>query len=243
MSFPSKVKDEALVACGRHCCICHRFRGLKIELHHIVQQSEGGDDSFDNCMPLCFDCYGDMRSYDSAHPKGTKYTPSELRSHRDAWYAKVRTTGASASTAEHLEIDRRTMHRLLEILPYDGPIEFLRHHHFGGAFLMDELTPFTAFRNECRNPAFEFLDADIEGMRATLLETIGQFRDIVSTDVFLADTHARDVMEVPPEWKIKQPERYDRVIEQLHLAASRVCDAYDQLVRAGHRKLGVSSAG
>lgn len=90
MSFASETKEQALVACMRSCCICHRFRGIKIELHHIVHKSEGGTDLFDNCIPLCFDCHGDMRSYDHNHPKGTKYSPSELKRHRDEWYKKVR---------------------------------------------------------------------------------------------------------------------------------------------------------
>lgn len=71
------------------CCICHRFCGLKMELHHVDQVSAGGADTFANCIPLCLDCHADMRSYDSAHPKGTKYTPGELRAHRDRWYARV----------------------------------------------------------------------------------------------------------------------------------------------------------
>ena len=89
MSFPADVKQRALVACSRYCCICHKFVGLKIELHHIRQTSEGGEDTFDNCIPLCLDCHADMRSYDHKHPKGTKYTLSELISHRDNWYQKI----------------------------------------------------------------------------------------------------------------------------------------------------------
>lgn len=60
-----------------------------MELHHIDQVAEGGADTFANCIPLCLDCHADMRSYDSAHPKGTKYTPGELRAHRDQWYART----------------------------------------------------------------------------------------------------------------------------------------------------------
>lgn len=82
MSFPPSVRVQALVACGRYCCLCHKFKGLKIELHHIVQESEGGEDTFENCVPLCFGCHGDMKSIDHNHPKGSKYTPQELRIRR-----------------------------------------------------------------------------------------------------------------------------------------------------------------
>lgn len=39
---------------------------------------------------MCFDCHSDVRAYDPTHPKGRKYTESELIGHRDTWYAKIR---------------------------------------------------------------------------------------------------------------------------------------------------------
>lgn len=84
--WPKSVKDSALVACGRRCCICHRFCGLKMELHHIVYESRGGKSDLDNCIPLCFDCHAEVGYYNPGHPKGTKYSAKELRMHRDNWY-------------------------------------------------------------------------------------------------------------------------------------------------------------
>src|SRR4051812_48340154 len=93
MGFPQNVADEALVSCGRHCCLCRKFCGLKIELHHIKPRADGGADTFENCIPLCFDCHGDMRSYDHKHPKGRKYSAVELKQHRDLWYKSVALQG------------------------------------------------------------------------------------------------------------------------------------------------------
>lgn len=87
--WPKEVQVKALVACGRKCCICHRFCGTKIELHHIQQEADGGLSDFDNCIPLCFDCHADVGHYNSRHPKGKKYTPGELRGHRDQWYVLI----------------------------------------------------------------------------------------------------------------------------------------------------------
>ena len=92
MGFPSGVQERALIACERHCCICHKFCSFKIELHHIVQKADGGEDSFDNCIPLCFDCHAEVKSYNNRHPKGKKYTESELKIRRDRWYEKVEST-------------------------------------------------------------------------------------------------------------------------------------------------------
>jgi hypothetical protein len=81
------VKQAALVACGRRCCICHAFCGTNIECHHIVPESEGGESTLDNCIPLCFDCHANVGHYNPRHPKGTKYSVGELRKHRDTWFS------------------------------------------------------------------------------------------------------------------------------------------------------------
>ena len=90
MSFPPLVAEAALVDCGRHCSICHKFCGTKIELHHIIPKDEDGNDTYENCIPLCFDCHAEVKAYNPKHPKGKKYTASELKAHRDRWYEKVK---------------------------------------------------------------------------------------------------------------------------------------------------------
>ena len=95
MGFPQNIADAALAACGRCCCICHTFCGTKIELHHIKQVAYGGEDTFDNCIPLCFNCHADMGKADPKHNKGKRYTENELRFHRDGWYRAVESHGES----------------------------------------------------------------------------------------------------------------------------------------------------
>ncbi len=87
--WTKKVREKALVACGRRCCICHQFCGTRIELHHIISQADGGASTLDNCIPLCFNCHADVGHYNPRHPRGTKYTASELRGHRDIWFTAM----------------------------------------------------------------------------------------------------------------------------------------------------------
>lgn len=89
MSFSKEIKTKALVACGRKCCICHKPCGTNMEVHHIKAVADGGEDTFENAIPLCFDCHANVRHYDSKHPKGTKFSEKELIEHRDNWYKKV----------------------------------------------------------------------------------------------------------------------------------------------------------
>ena len=46
MGFSDTVAARALVASGRCCCICHKFCGTKIELHHIKQRAYEAEDTF-----------------------------------------------------------------------------------------------------------------------------------------------------------------------------------------------------
>lgn len=89
MPFSKKIVNEVLVKSGRRCAICKKFRGTKIELHHIIPKYEGGKDTFDNCIALCFDCHADVGSYNSNHPKGKKYSEKELKMHREILYEKM----------------------------------------------------------------------------------------------------------------------------------------------------------
>lgn len=90
MSFSAEIKTRAMVACGRSCCICHKFCGNNMEVHHIKAHADGGDDTFENAIPLCFDCHAEVRQYDPKHPKGIKFSEEELIQHRDAWYERVK---------------------------------------------------------------------------------------------------------------------------------------------------------
>jgi len=79
-----------MVACERHCCLCHNFKGTKIECHHIVQAADGGPDTLGNCIPLCFDCHAEVGAYNPKHARGTKFSAKELKKRRDDWYQEVR---------------------------------------------------------------------------------------------------------------------------------------------------------
>ncbi len=89
MGFSNQIKEKAYIASARRCCVCKKFKGRNIEVHHIVQKADGGKDTYENAIPLCFDCHAEAGHYNPRHPKGARYSPSELRAHRDAWYKVV----------------------------------------------------------------------------------------------------------------------------------------------------------
>jgi hypothetical protein len=91
MPFSKQVRIEALIACQRHCCLCLKRKHTRIACHHIVQEADGGEDTFENCIPLCPDCHAEVKAYDHRHHPGmTSYSTGELVRRRDDWYQIIR---------------------------------------------------------------------------------------------------------------------------------------------------------
>lgn len=83
--FPEADAINLLARCHRCCCVCHRFCGVKIELDHIRPRSDGGTDVIENAIPVCFECHAEIHSYNGQHPRGRKFRPHELQSHKEQW--------------------------------------------------------------------------------------------------------------------------------------------------------------
>jgi hypothetical protein len=237
MPFPIAIKENALLTSGRHCCLCHKFCGIKIEIHHIKPENKGGKNNLDNAIPVCFDCHADMRSYDSKHPKGTKYSESELKGHRDNWYKKVAGAIGLVRQEEVIATDKKVYETLGNLLPWSGSIHFIRSNNFAGfSFKLEDLDDLYGFYEECENPAFEFIDADLEGLRVSLLTHIKEFLHMIAYETFPV---IAGVNSVPEEWEDEQPERFMKVVKQLHSSAEKICDTYDAIVKLATRKLGI----
>lgn len=84
--FDHKMRTMVLLWCDRHCCLCKKACGVNIEVHHINPKANGGPNSLDNAMPLCFDCHSEVGRYNNLQPRGTKYKIKELRSRREQIY-------------------------------------------------------------------------------------------------------------------------------------------------------------
>lgn len=56
-----------------------------MELDHIVPRDQGGPDTIENAIPVCFECHAEIHLYNDRHPRGRKYRPEELRAHKQQW--------------------------------------------------------------------------------------------------------------------------------------------------------------
>lgn len=103
MPFPKDVRETALVKSRRRCCVCHEFAGRAINVHHILQEADGGPNTLDNAIVLCLRCHSEAGHFNPRHAIGTKYSPSELRRHRDEWW-KLCDAQPSLSKSSHIEV-------------------------------------------------------------------------------------------------------------------------------------------
>ncbi len=90
MGFQREEVSQLLAACHRRCCVCHRYCGVKMETDHIVPASEGGSNTIDNAIPVCFECHAEIHSYNDKHPRGRKFLANELRVHKEQWLEILR---------------------------------------------------------------------------------------------------------------------------------------------------------
>ena len=103
MAFPEAGVAQLLADCKRHCCVCFKWCGTKMHLHHIIPRAQGGPDEIDNAIPVCLDCHAEIESRGNM---GRQFTQAELREHRRRWLeicreqpaAIIQTNRASAAT-------------------------------------------------------------------------------------------------------------------------------------------------
>jgi len=106
MPFPKSIREEALVKSQRHCCVCHEFAGRAINVHHIKQECDGGENTLENAIVLCLRCHSEAGHFNPRHPIGTSYSPSELIRHRDEWIKACARGTAIYSSSIQTEIKR-----------------------------------------------------------------------------------------------------------------------------------------
>lgn len=227
-----------MIACGRRCCLCHKFTGVGMECHHITPQAQGGEDSYVNCIPLCFDCHAEVGHYSSEHPKGTKFSPEELRGHRDHWYATYANgTGPGAPTG-YEELDRKLYLKLYDLLGGSSQMIHFRDHDYSYDYHTSVDDRLWSFINEVGLPQTEFFDSQMAAALADLRASINNYlRDKVNRI-----WHDGDIAHIPPEWIYKSEsleKRFEEAAEVMNKAATRIWETFTQFVKTARFHLKV----
>lgn len=79
MPFAESLKKEVREKSNYRCCICEQVQ-IDLEVHHIIPESDGGPDTFDNAAPLCPNCHSNLGN--------DPLKRNRIKEKRDLWYTK-----------------------------------------------------------------------------------------------------------------------------------------------------------
>lgn len=239
MGFPIKISEKVLVDCKRSCAICHKFCGTKIELHHIIQKCNGGKDTYENCIPLCFDCHADMAKADPKHPKGKHYTNDELVAHKNNWYKKCKESkiynyGNECLTEEDKELFDKIINSFNEKIKYK-----LANDDVGSIFEFDLFYPLSKLNFYSYDPKNEFNNDVLESLRANLYYNISKFCGFISLNTF-PETICNKEYAVSYKWlKINKGNNYvcdvEAISDEINSLADILWKSYIDFYRTGKR--------
>lgn len=221
MGFPNNIANKVLVDCERCCSICHKFCGTKIELHHIKQVADGGTDTYENCIALCFDCHAEVKAYNPKHPKGKKYSEKELCMQRDNWCKKVLNSAGVIESSEYIRMDIITFAEFRELLSAQK-VPFLYHYNYYSDFDIEIINAINIFIDRCYCPDFEFINSDMEHLKQNLRKEFSDFLVMIDryTILIMGKYYINDIKNN----------------EVTHHATLTIKSIYDDIIKLGRRK-------
>ena len=180
MSFPIKVREAVLFKCKRHCCLCGEYAGTNLELHHIKQKADGGEDTEDNCIPLCFDCHAEVKQYNPKHPKGLKYTEGELKLRRDEVYDFVKNKVISKYTEDDINLSKKILKNYAEILEY-----LIKTDPCSQGVYIEFIDEANLMTEELSLYRYNFQDKVLDSQKNFLIESVIEWLNIINNPRYL----------------------------------------------------------
>jgi hypothetical protein len=175
MPFSREEVESLLARCHRRCCICHRFCGVKMETDHIEPSVGGGSDSIDNAIVVCFECHAEIHSYNDKHPRGRKFTPGELRKHKDQWLG-ICERSPEALISANRESDVGPLQALIDELEFNAKVAQQVDHKDQGCLFHDE-----QFRRAVREGSISILEESIKNHILDAYLAIGRANQHISS--------------------------------------------------------------
>ena len=117
MAFPEAGVAQLLADCKRHCCVCWRWCGAKIHLHHIIPRTQEGSDEIENAIPVCLDCHAEIESRGNM---GRQFSQAELREHKRRWLEICREQPAAIISTNRASGPTGPLEALLGELDYNS---------------------------------------------------------------------------------------------------------------------------
>jgi hypothetical protein len=131
-----------------------------------------------------------------------------------------------------MQRDQELFIELTRLLHSDGVIGFLSHTNMAGfAFSLSAIYELDDFYYVWDKPEREFIIPELESLRRQLHEKTGAYLNLIAYQTFPTGISGRN--SVPEEWEYEQPERFNRVVSELHSLAKEIVVLHSTLVRRG----------
>ncbi len=183
MSFSRTEVAQLLIKCRRRCCICYRFCGVKIETDHIQPKEDGGTDDIDNAIPVCFDCHAEIHSYNVKHPRGRKFTPNELKGHKETWLKLCEErpeTLLSSPQAYHRDVG--PLQSLIDELEFNQRVASIQDFREGGCLFSN-----IQFSRAIDEGAISILKEDLKSSVIDAYVAMGAANAVISSSISALD--------------------------------------------------------
>jgi hypothetical protein len=158
---PPGVETAVLANSARRCALCFHLDGdLTEKLGQIAHLDGNRNNSAED--NLAFMCLKHHSLFDSITSQHKNYTIHEVKAARTKLYELVATgnhlSPATAQPYLQAEVDKKILRDLLEIMPSNGSIRFVRESSLGDSFRWEQLKDIEVFFYDRDGPEHEFLD-------------------------------------------------------------------------------------
>jgi hypothetical protein len=236
---PLAVETAVLANSARRCALLFYLKGdLREKLGQIGHLDGNPNNSAED--NLAFMCLKHHSLFDSKTSQHKNYTMPEVKAARAKLYDLVshgnHLSPATAQPYLQAEVDKKILRDLLEIMPSNGSISFVRDFNFADSFDRKQLKDIEFFLNRRDGPEHEFLDSELEMARKRFHKKCDALMEVLSLNTWRTE---QGFQSVPDEWEWENPKRLAETLRMFKTARKAVCSTYDGLVRLARKKLAV----
>lgn len=125
--------------------------------------------------------------------------------------------------------DKITYEKIIQILPNEKGIYFLREHNFAGfSFSSISYDEFYTIVQRKDDPDLIFLDKKLEKVRKNLFISIFEFLGLIGSYTVPLGANRQTVDQ---DLEFQDPKQFNDIVNKIQSKASEICGNYDKLVK------------
>ncbi len=138
----------------------------------------------------------------------------------------------------HIKHDKEIFEKILNVLPGNRTIRFVKEHDFGGSFEIEKLDDFHDFFALNDLPDCIFVYNDLEKLRKKLVQDCNNFDGYLSRNSYPLDFPPNlRLNRIKPIHEYDDPADYNIIVNKIHTLADTVWKSYNDFVHAAIKKL------